>query len=72
MLSEILFFGLGYFVAFIHLSNVYKTHADLRYADKVLSWHPETLSWRPVFDRQKLPPGEKYLIAFEAYKDKQE
>ena len=69
MLEVILFFGLGYFVGLIHLTNIYKTHVDLKYADKVLSWNPDTLGWRPVLDRQNLQPDKKYLLAFEVYKN---
>ena len=72
MLAAILFFGLGYFVGFFHSSSAYKTHVDLKYADKVLVWHTDALGWRPVLNRQNLSSGKKYLLAFEVYKDKQE
>jgi len=66
MLELILFFVCGYsFCKYQHS----KFRVDLRNADKVLSWDTSLLAWRPVYDKSKLEPGRKYLIAFEALKE---
>jgi len=66
MLELFLFFVFGYL--FCKLQHN-KFRVDLRNADKVLSWDTVILAWRPVYDKAKLEPGRKYLIAFEALKE---
>jgi len=66
MLELVLFFLFGYLFCNYQHSKV---RVDLRNADKVLSWDTTVLAWRPVYDKNKLEPGRKYLIAFEALKE---
>ncbi len=72
LLELAFFFIFGYFVGIVHVLVIHKNHVDLKYADKVLTWHPDSFGWRPVFNRQSLQPGKKYLLAFEVYKDEEE
>jgi len=68
MFEVFISFGLGYLLG----KTVTLGSSTMRKPDKILTWHPESLGYRPVPYSAKIKSNTDYLICYEVKSGNQE